>query len=300
MQVCPAGHRSGNPGICDVCGLPLDTAQQPADDGLDVDTAGARTRTLPAGPDPQGPSQAATTAIPVIPDSGAATTAIPVEEVRRSHAATTVLPDQPPGQATTVMPTDNPAATSVMPVTGPAPAAPASQAATEVFSAPPAGPPAPEPVPDPAVPPTGATALLGQGRQTHWHAVCTVDAAWYAVQDTPYQLPPEGRSTVVELTSDSATLGRRSRSRGTTPDIDCSTDPGVSRRHARFDLIDGRWYVEDLGSANGTYIAHAGAPLPEHPIAAGRRVEVGPGDTVYVGAWTRVSIADDDAWDASV
>lgn len=296
MQTCPAGHVSKDPDVCETCGLPLTRGRQQApDDGLDGDTA-ARTRTLPTGPDPQDPSQAATTAIPVTPESGAATTAIPVEEVRGSHAATTVLPDQPPGRATTAMPTDNPAATSVMPVTGPAPV---SQAATEVFSAPPGEPAPPAPADDPAVPPTGATALLGRGQQTHWHAVCTVDAAWYAVQDTPYPLPPEGRSTVVELTSDRVTLGRRSRSRGTVPDIDCSTDPGVSRRHARFDLIDGRWYVEDLDSANGTYVAHAGEPLPEHPVPTGRRVEVGPGDTVYVGAWTRISIADDDAWDAS-
>lgn len=327
MQVCPAGHFSKDPDVCDVCGLTLHTGPQQGDDGLDVDTAAARTRpvavdppassqaattVMPSGPapdasSPDGASQAATTAIPVTPDSSqAATTAIPVEEVRSAHAGATVLPDQP-GSSTTVMPAGNPAATSIMPVTEPeppAPLAPIEPATPAVRHTSPAAEQSGAAGyggyggydEGAAVPPTGATALLGKGRTAHWHAVLTVDAAWYAVQDTPYQMPPEGRSTVVELTSDSAMLGRRSRSRGTTPDIDCSTDPGVSRRHAQFDLIDGRWYVEDLGSANGTYIAPAGAPLPEHPISVGRRVEVGPGDTVYLGAWTRLSIADDDAW----
>ena len=30
--------------------------------------------------------------------------------------------------------------------------------------------------------------------------------------------------------------------------------PSVSRRHARLWMEDGRWYVEDLGSSNGTYV----------------------------------------------
>jgi len=31
-------------------------------------------------------------------------------------------------------------------------------------------------------------------------------------------------------------------------------DPYVSRRHARIFYRDGRWYIEDLGSRNGTYV----------------------------------------------
>ncbi len=31
-------------------------------------------------------------------------------------------------------------------------------------------------------------------------------------------------------------------------------DPAVSARHCRFSVRDGQWWLEDLGSANGTYI----------------------------------------------
>lgn len=32
------------------------------------------------------------------------------------------------------------------------------------------------------------------------------------------------------------------------------TDPYISRRHARIFFRDGKWYVEDLGSRNGTFV----------------------------------------------
>jgi len=32
------------------------------------------------------------------------------------------------------------------------------------------------------------------------------------------------------------------------------SDPYVSRRHARIFYRDNRWYIEDLGSRNGTYV----------------------------------------------
>jgi len=31
-------------------------------------------------------------------------------------------------------------------------------------------------------------------------------------------------------------------------------DPYVSRKHARIFFKDGEWYIEDLGSTNGTYV----------------------------------------------
>lgn len=53
-------------------------------------------------------------------------------------------------------------------------------------------------------------------------------------------------------------VGRLDRSRGTQPAIDLSDDGGydggVSRQHARILMADGAIYVEDLASANGTFI----------------------------------------------
>ena len=54
------------------------------------------------------------------------------------------------------------------------------------------------------------------------------------------------------------TLGRQDSARGFYPDIDLSTDggveAGVSRRHAVIKLRDGECYLEDLSSANGTFV----------------------------------------------
>ncbi|WP_367882333.1 FHA domain-containing protein [Rathayibacter oskolensis] len=62
----------------------------------------------------------------------------------------------------------------------------------------------------------------------------------------------------------------------------------VSRRHCQLSTDGLRWWVEDLQSANGTYLATAGSGLPQTPIPAGQRREVDEGDRLYVGAWTRL------------
>jgi hypothetical protein len=61
-----------------------------------------------------------------------------------------------------------------------------------------------------------------------------------------YSIVVRGRE--VELQEGESTLGR---SRGATISI---IDPSISRVHARFQARDGRITIEDLGSANGTYI----------------------------------------------
>lgn len=51
-------------------------------------------------------------------------------------------------------------------------------------------------------------------------------------------------------------------------------DSSVSHRHARIYHSDGEWYVEDLGSTNGTFVN-------DRPLT--RPVILRPGDTVSVG-----------------
>uniref|UniRef100_A0A7J2T859 FHA domain-containing protein n=1 Tax=Ignisphaera aggregans TaxID=334771 RepID=A0A7J2T859_9CREN len=54
------------------------------------------------------------------------------------------------------------------------------------------------------------------------------------------------------------------------------TDPYVSKKHVRLFYRDGKWYVEDLGSRNGTYING-------EDIRGRGAVEVKPGTEVILG-----------------
>lgn len=51
-------------------------------------------------------------------------------------------------------------------------------------------------------------------------------------------------------------------------------DDYVSTRHARFSLSDDTWYVEDLGSTNGTYLGPTRLTEPV-AVTAGMQVRVG-------------------------
>ena len=58
----------------------------------------------------------------------------------------------------------------------------------------------------------------------------------------------QGRDAAVDLPEVGAFLGRA---------VECivrTDDALVSRRNCKISVLSGRWYVEDLGSANGTYI----------------------------------------------
>ena len=93
-----------------------------------------------------------------------------------------------------------------------------------------------------------------------------------------------------ELAGQQMVIGRRSRSRGVTPDIDLvgpPEDPGVSHLHALLVPHEGGWAVVDLDSANGTYVAAPGDTGP-HRIAAGTPVTVRPGSRITFGQrWLR-------------
>lgn len=148
----------------------------------------------------------------------------------------------------------------------------------------------------------GATAVMGTypGRDqptqewlsttpTEWVAEITVDPDWYQGQQTTHRLPGATPPAVVGLHSRSVLIGRRSTTRGTHPDLDCSADPGVSRRHAQLTFDGHRWYIEDLDSSNGTFVARAEA-LPDVPVPRRSKVELAGTSRVYLGAWTRIVV----------
>jgi hypothetical protein len=138
--------------------------------------------------------------------------------------------------------------------------------------------------------PTPASAPPAAG--VSWVAEIWVDPAWYERNraDTTDPCPAAGAPKVAPLPGTNALIGRPSASRHVHPQVDCTPDSGVSRRHAQL-LLDGeRWYIEDLGSTNGTYVAGATAALPDDPIPSGQRRELDENDRVYVGTWTRIVV----------
>jgi pSer/pThr/pTyr-binding forkhead associated (FHA) protein len=82
----------------------------------------------------------------------------------------------------------------------------------------------------------------------------------HAVTDEPaltLVFERSGRRVKVDM-RDEILLGRADQTRGISPDVDLGQDggyeAGVSRRHAILFYRDGVYGVEDLGSANGTFV----------------------------------------------
>jgi pSer/pThr/pTyr-binding forkhead associated (FHA) protein len=79
-------------------------------------------------------------------------------------------------------------------------------------------------------------------------------------------------------------VGRRDEAHHIRPQIPI-LDPGVSRRHANFlRLGGGRLAITDLASANGTAVNGI-------ELVAGQQHELGDGDTVTLGRWTRITVS---------
>ncbi|MCU1538359.1 MAG: Forkhead-associated protein, partial [Humibacillus sp.] len=145
----------------------------------------------------------------------------------------------------------------------------------------------------PAAPGPSSSAGAGAGPAAgafEWVAEVWVDPDWYQTQEADDPCPSPGLPVIVALRDRSVLLGRASASRNTRPQIDLSSDPGVSRRHAQLTTDGTRWFVEDLSSSNGTFVGPAAGPLPSAAIAVGPRTELGDDDRLYVGAWTRVVV----------
>lgn len=91
--------------------------------------------------------------------------------------------------------------------------------------------------------------------------------------NTPVELPPH--LSVIHIGKPNDRI---------PPDIDVSGFPSseiVSRIHADMRVEAGAYYIEDVGSSNGTYVNNA--PLPagnRHRLRAGDRISLGKGDKV--------------------
>lgn len=151
--------------------------------------------------------------------------------------------------------------------------------------------PAPQPsaVDAPGEDPGGAVpAQEPESDSFDWVLEVWVDPEWYALQDSPDPMPSAGLPDIMPLRKSTLLIGRPSRSRNIHPDIDCEPDTGISRRQAQLTTDGTRWFIEDLGSANGTFVAEASGAMPTTPIQPGRRRELSGDERIYLGAWTRL------------
>ncbi|HEX4816163.1 MAG TPA: FHA domain-containing protein [Nonomuraea sp.] len=129
-----------------------------------------------------------------------------------------------------------------------------------------------------------------------WEAVTAADRAYYEkviAEGGPdadaVAYPPYCPERSFALHGEQVRIGRRSRARNLTPEIDLTgppEDPGVSHLHAvLLAQPDGTWMLVDPGSSNGTQVngrqLKVNVPVP-----------VGPGDRIHLGAWTVITIRE--------
>jgi pSer/pThr/pTyr-binding forkhead associated (FHA) protein len=91
-------------------------------------------------------------------------------------------------------------------------------------------------------------------------------------------------NTILEISPDLQVIHLGKPNETIAPDIDISKFPCaevVSRIHASIQLEDDNYYIEDSGSANGTYINHnVLAKGNRHLLRDGDRIGLGKGDLV--------------------
>ncbi|MCC2320982.1 FHA domain-containing protein [Cellulomonas xiejunii] len=276
---CPDGHTSESTDYCDVCGAPI---------GASGGGGGA----APVG---GSAGKAAVPSPSTCPHCGspAASGALFCENCGYDFTTGVTPVAHAPSSldlgATHAVPTvTDPAAGAATP-TGAAPGTSATSApAPDPLEPPPAvvAPPASStPSADPASPltppPPGSDA---------WVAELWVDPDWYAAQQAEDPMPSVGLPVLIPLRERSILVGRPSASRNIRPQVDAGADSGVSRRHCQLNTDGHRWWVEDLQSSNGTFVARVGEPLPDDPIRPGQRHELQDGDRLYLGSWTRLVV----------
>ncbi len=92
-------------------------------------------------------------------------------------------------------------------------------------------------------------------------------------------VPPSGRQLTLPAEGE-AVIGRLDATRGVFPNIDLTPEGGleggVSRRHARIHKQKAQYFIEDLGSANGTFLnGQRLTPYLPHPLHDGDELQLG-------------------------
>jgi hypothetical protein len=82
------------------------------------------------------------------------------------------------------------------------------------------------------------------------------------------------------LSAEESQIGRWDADGGVFPDVDLDSDDPeakVSRRHARITMVEGKYFVEDMGSTNGTFVNRG------KRLSPGTRLPLNDGDEIIVG-----------------
>jgi len=309
MAVCPNGHDSASDDFCDICGMRI-----PGASAAGAPATGPLPAAAPSSPWPDaGPSSPASPAYAAepCPRCGTPRTGQFCEACGFNFAGPRFTPSPPPPA-----PTPPPASggySSSQP--GPRHAGPSAGYGTGGYSSaqPPSSAPSIPPTsvaapvspgpPAPSAPPGEAAASAPSGPpsmssfpypQATWTAVVGADRAYF--EQVQAVTGPEGAAVTFpsycaerrfQLVGNQMRIGRRSVSRGLSPEIDLTgppADPGISRLHAvLIAMPDGNWAVLDPGSANGTLVNGA-------EIGVGDQVPLHDGDRINLGAWTAITV----------
>ena len=274
---CPKGHLSADPVLCSVCGTWLAASTRDPRNGGEPSGS---TPTMAPNSDPVSPS--------ATPPSSDESALAGTDDGRAAPAASAAACPNCSSEL------DAGAhfceVCGYDPATGTVPTAPVAQPVLLPPAAPPAPPTAASGMPDPSLAQASRPAPPGAPAPGRLTVVVTADRAYYDSQQVgDVQFPVGAPHRVIELPAGPATIGRRSRRLGTDPVVDLAVppeDPGVSHTHAS--LLpgdDGTWALVDHGSTNGTYLNESRESLPANVAQTVR-----PGDRIYLGAWTRITL----------
>lgn len=139
-------------------------------------------------------------------------------------------------------------------------------------------------LPPPAVPPATESAATAANTFPPVAGTLGVGAAKTQLQQQSAQLMHVQTSTPVELPNNLSVIHIGKPNDLVPPDVDVSgfaNSEIVSRVHANLRVEGDAYYLEDVGSSNGTYVNNT--PLPKgnrHRLRPGDRISLGKGDLV--------------------
>jgi pSer/pThr/pTyr-binding forkhead associated (FHA) protein len=297
MAVCPNGHDSASDDFCDTCGMRIGGSPPPG--GPATSSSSASGAPSSARPDPAAPVSAEP-----CPRCGTARSGQFCEACGYNFAGPRFTPSASPAPpAPSAPPPSAPPASAPrgysQPTPGPGSGAYSSPPPQQYSSGAPATtiPPTPVASPVPSSPPpreAPSSASSFPYPQATWTAVVGADRAYF--ERVQAVTGPEGAAVAFpsyyaerrfQLVGNQMRIGRRSVSRGLSPEIDLTgppADPGISRLHAVLVAMpDGDWAVLDPGSANGTLVNGS-------EIGVGDQVTLHDGDRINLGAWTAITV----------